>query len=306
MWDSNWTRGKQWKKIAKKKSITETMQTKVNLRDASTENWVDLKKTTMAMNNWLWLISSLNMNFTTMHRIELKCAYVYKRSRQTDTHRNTQEANRTKQRERQRSSADWIEQTIESCKQTAIGIMISRTNKNMNTAPGIQTRNVCVSVYLLSYFIKTVLLLLWIENCLRPTHIVSGKASEWVKMDKEWEQRERERKRGGNSHTTSDEMDLHSKTYAQCWTFSATPNLNYCNHTIWCVYLILIYTYGGRRGIARLVAMGRSIGDTKRRQFDGITNEKAKNNNNNIRLMSLFFSFYWHTEYNGNWYVIVL
>ena len=122
----------------------------------------------------------------------------------------------------------------------------------------------------------------------RHTDTQSGKDRElkWKKNEKEI-----------HSHTTSDETDLHSKTYAQCWTFNAMPNLNYSNHTIRCVYLILIHT---QREWERLDGMAWDTvcmyRHTKRRHFDGITNEKA---NNNIRLMSLFFSFYWHTEYNS-------
>ena len=84
------------------------------------------------------------MNFTTMHR-ELEtcmCDRVNRASnRLTNTPRETRERMNTRD-------------------STAIGIMIrgqTKTCRNAHT----HTYN----VYLLSYFIKTVLLLLWIENC---------------------------------------------------------------------------------------------------------------------------------------------
>lgn len=109
------------------------------------------------------------MNFTTMHRIEM-CTH-----KQTDRRGILKQTTERKRQKKTERTTDWIEEVIESRKQTAIGIMISRTNKNMNAQAHkhkIEYTSIRIRIYLLSYFIKTVLLLLWIENCHRPTDIL--------------------------------------------------------------------------------------------------------------------------------------
>lgn len=85
------------------------------------------------------------MNFTTMHRELETCMCDRVKERAIDWH--TERATRERM-----STRDT----------TAIGIMIRGQTKTCRNA---HTHTHTYNVYLLSYFIKTVLLLLWIENC---------------------------------------------------------------------------------------------------------------------------------------------
>lgn len=234
------------------------------------------------MNNWLWLISSLNMNFTTMHWIEMCIRIQAEQSRQTRTKIHKKQTERCEERAlfgRLNWTNDRELQTNRNWNND-----FEDKQKHEHSTQHRHTNTKCVCVYchtsLKPYY------------CFCELRIVidrhtqcAGKRVKKNEMRKERERRKFTYNIGWNGSTF---QNICSMLNFQC---NAELELQQSHNLVCLLNFNTHIRTRRRRGIARLAAMGRSIRDTKRRQFDGITNEKAKNNSNNsnnIRLMSLF------------------